>query len=77
MEMEEVSHYLMVLMQYVQILRSLIILQKGRLPGVGSRYRGSGGGVLVKPDFFTDINITNNYAGEYGAGVYALLFTYI
>ena len=28
-EMEEVSHYLMVLMQYVQILRSLIILQKG------------------------------------------------
>ena len=50
-------------------------IAKGRrLPGMGSRYRGSGGGVLIinSDPVFTDINITNNYAGEYGAGVYAL-----
>ena len=45
-----------------------------RPPGMGLRYRGSGGGVLIinSDPVFTDINITNNYAGEYGAGVYAL-----
>ncbi|MFL2982832.1 MAG: T9SS type A sorting domain-containing protein [Candidatus Neomarinimicrobiota bacterium] len=44
------------------------------LPGVGMRYRGKGGGILIvqSDPIFTNVQITGNYAGEYGAGLYIL-----
>ena len=44
------------------------------LPGIGDRYKGKGGGALIvnSEPIFRNVEITNNYAGKYGAGAYAL-----
>jgi predicted outer membrane repeat protein len=45
-----------------------------RTPGQWPRYRGKGGGIFIvnSDPVITNVEITDNYAGEYGGGVYLL-----
>ena len=45
-----------------------------RTPGQWPRYRGKGGGIFIvnSDPVLTNVEITDNYAGEYGGGVYLL-----
>jgi predicted outer membrane repeat protein len=45
-----------------------------RTPGQWPRYRGKGGGIFIvnSDPVLTNVEITDNYAGKYGGGVYLL-----